>query len=61
LKFEGFDSGILLFIIIATSIVMTIALIYDKGRKGKAVEKAKGVDVGYSTWKAPSIEDNDAK
>ena len=61
LKFEGFDAGILLFIIIATSIVMTIALIYDKGRKGKAVEKAKGVDVGYSTWKAPSIEDNDAK
>jgi NhaP-type Na+/H+ or K+/H+ antiporter len=61
LKFEGFDAGILLFIIISTSIVMTIALIYDKGRKGKAVEKAKGVDVGYSTWKAPSIEDNDAK
>ena len=61
LKFEGFDAGILLFIIISTSIVMTKALIYDKGRKGKAVEKAKGVDVGYSTWKAPSIEDNDAK
>lgn len=53
----GFDAGVLLFIIIATSIVMTIALIYDKRRKGRAVEKAKGLEVGYSTWKAPSIED----
>lgn len=57
LKIAGFDAGILLFIIIATSVFMTFALIYDKRRKGKAIDQAKGVEIGYSTWKAPVIEE----
>lgn len=52
----GFDSGILLFIIIATSIIMTLALIYEKRRSGKAISQAQNLNVGYAKWKAPSIE-----
>jgi NhaP-type Na+/H+ or K+/H+ antiporter len=52
----GFDSGILLYIIIATSIIMTLALIYEKRRSGKAINVAQNLNVGYAKWKAPSIE-----
>ena len=51
----GFEPGILLFIIILTSLVMTFAMIFDKRRAGTAVRKAENVPVGYSRWKAPSI------
>lgn len=54
---EGFNEGILLFIIIATSIIMTIALIRDKQRTNVAVNKAGKRPVGYVKWKAPSIEE----
>ncbi|MEM9887600.1 MAG: cation:proton antiporter [Bacteroidota bacterium] len=53
---ESFNSGILLFIIIVTSLIMTFALIYDKKRSGQAISKAQSVPVGYARWKAPSIE-----
>lgn len=53
----SFDQGILLFIIIASSIIMTIALIYDKRRSGKAVNQAKKNPVGYVEWKAPELDD----
>lgn len=53
---EGFDSGILLFIIIATSLIMTFALIYDKQRTSKAIRTAEGMPVGSTQWKAPSVE-----
>ncbi len=52
---EGFEPGILLFIIILTSLIMTFAMIFDKRRSGKAVRRAQNVPVGYSRWKAPSI------
>lgn len=51
-----FDSGILLFIIIATSIIMTLALIYEKRRSGKAISQAQNLNIGYAKWKAPSVE-----
>lgn len=54
---EGFEPGILLFIIIATSLVMTFALISDKRRTGQAVKQANGVPIGYSRWKAPSLDE----
>ncbi len=57
IQFEGFNSGILLFVIIGTSLIMTFAMIYDKNRSGQEISKAKSVDVGYTKWKAPSIED----
>ena len=53
----GFEPGILLFIIIGTSLIMTGAMIYDKGRAGEAIKKAKGTPVGFERWKAPSITD----
>lgn len=57
MKVEGFEDGVLLFIIIATSLIMTLALIYDKQRSGKALKAAMGNPVGYAKWKAPSAEE----
>ena len=51
----GFEAGILLFIIIATSIIMTIAMVYDKRRSSEAIRKAQADPVGTERWKAPSI------
>lgn len=52
----GFDKGILLFIIIATCLIMTAAMIYDKHRSGLAIKKATDNPVGYEKWKAPTLE-----
>ncbi|MEM6628739.1 MAG: cation:proton antiporter [Bacteroidota bacterium] len=51
----GFEPGILLLIIILTSLIMTVAMIYDKRRTSQAVRKAQGVPVGYTPWKAPAV------
>ena len=56
---EGFEPGILLFIIILSSLIMTFAMIYDKRRSSKALRKAQSVPIGYVQWKAPSIEIED--
>jgi NhaP-type Na+/H+ or K+/H+ antiporter len=53
----NFEAGILLFIIIATSLIMTGAMVYDKKRTSKSIRKAKIDAVGYEKWKAPSIEE----
>ncbi|MEZ4883463.1 MAG: cation:proton antiporter [Chitinophagales bacterium] len=55
-RVANFEAGILLFIIIATSLIMTIAMIYDKQRTSRAVRKAQDAPVGYERWKAPTIE-----
>lgn len=57
LQVEGFNEGILLFIIIGTSIIMTIALIYDKKRTNASINKVKSKPVNYVKWKAPSVDD----
>ena len=51
----GFEPGILLFIIIGTSLIMTAAMIYDKRRSQEAIRKAQGDAVGYERWRAPSV------
>lgn len=56
-KVEAFNSGILLFIIIGTSLIMTVAMIMDKRNTGKAIRKAEEQPVGYEKWRAPSISD----
>ena len=56
-KVEGFNSGILLFIIIVTGVIMTVAMIKDKNRTGVAVNKATSTQIGYEKWKAPTISD----
>ncbi len=53
----GFEPGILLFIIIGTSLIMTFAMIADKRRTGEAIRKASSDPVGYQRWKAPTIEE----
>jgi len=52
----GFEPGVLLFIIIGTSLIMTFAMIADKNRTGKATRKAQSLPVGYQKWKAPTLE-----
>ncbi|WP_158977024.1 cation:proton antiporter [Cellulophaga sp. L1A9] len=56
-KVEGFDSGILLFVIIATSLIMTFAMIYDKRRANAAINKANINKVGTTKWVAPTIKE----
>ena len=58
-KVEGFEAGILLFIIILSSLIMTFAMIYDKRRGNKAIRKAQAISVGYLKWKAPSAINQD--
>lgn len=54
-KVDNFEAGILLFIIIASSIIMTIAMISDKRRAGQAVKKAESNPVGFEKWRAPKL------
>ncbi len=54
---DNFEAGILLFIIIGTSLIMTFALIADKRSTGKAVRSAEDMPIGYQKWKAPTIEE----
>lgn len=53
----GFEAGILLFVIIGTSLIMTFAMVRDKNRTSRAVKKASATPVGYEKWKAPTIEE----
>ncbi|MEL7339674.1 MAG: sodium:proton exchanger, partial [Bacteroidota bacterium] len=57
-KTESFNSGILLFVIIVTSLIMTFALIWEKRRTGKAVRQAQSNPVGLTPWKAPSVQES---
>ncbi|HFC00636.1 MAG TPA: sodium:proton exchanger [Phaeodactylibacter sp.] len=54
-KVEGFNSGILLFIIIGTSLIMTVAMVLDKQKTSKAIRKAGTHPVGNELWKAPAV------
>lgn len=55
-ELETFNPGILLFVIIGTSLIMTGAMILEKKRSGSAINKAKSIAVGSVKWKAPSID-----
>jgi cell volume regulation protein A len=52
----GFEPGILLFIIIGTSLIMTFALIFDKRRTMGSTRRAQSLPVGYEPWTAPTVE-----
>ncbi len=52
---EGFQPGILLFVIIGTSVTMTFAMVQDRKRAGLAMRKAASLPVGMSVWQAPSV------
>ncbi len=57
LQVAAFEPGILLFIIITTSLIMTGAMIYDKKRAGKSVKQATDNPVGFEKWTAPRLEE----
>ena len=52
---EGFQPGILLFIIIGTSLIMTLAMVVDKKRTSVALRKVNEAPVGYEKWRAPTL------
>ena len=52
----GFEPGILLYIIIGTSLIMTLAMIVDKKRTTSAIRKVASAPIGYERWKAPTLE-----
>jgi cell volume regulation protein A len=56
-QIESFEPGILLFVIIGTSLIMTFAMIYDKRRSAKAIKLANSIKVGTTKWKAPVLEE----
>ena len=59
-QISTFEPGILLFVIIGTSLIMTGAMIYDKKRSSKAVNTANKNKVETAKWKAPSIDQNNS-
>ncbi len=52
---DGFSSGVLLFIILGTSLIMTASLIYDKKRSNKAIRGVQSMDVSETKWKVPEV------
>ena len=54
----GFETGILLYIIIGSSVVMTFAMIQNKRRKMSAIKSAKDNPVNYVKWKAPTVSES---
>ena len=53
---EWFNSGILLFVIIGTSIIMTFAMIIDKRRSNAAIYKAESNPIGTIKFNARKID-----
>ncbi len=58
-QIASFEPGILLFVIIGTSLIMTFAMIYEKRRSSKAIDLASSRTVGAVRWKVPSVLEND--
>jgi len=59
LAIDNFEEGILLFIIIGTSLIMTFAMISDKKRSGVALRKAERNMVGSEPWTAPTVAEQE--
>ena len=57
IQIAGFEPGILLYIIIGTSLIMTFAMIVDKKRTTSAIRRVASAPIGYERWKAPTLAD----
>lgn len=55
-KLENFGQGIIMYIVIGTSLIMTGGMIYDKQRTNATLSKIKSKKVDLTRWKAPSYE-----
>jgi len=53
LKVESFSEGYLLYVIIGTSLIMTVAMIWDKNRSNKAIKNTESIPVNEVKWKLP--------
>lgn len=51
-----FSSGILLYIILGSSFVMTFAMMYDRRRSNRTISKLRSESVKAVKWKVPEIE-----
>ena len=54
-QIPGFEPGILLFVIIGTSLIMTYGMVRDKGRASGAVRRAQSLPVDTRVWEAPTL------
>lgn len=54
---DTFEPGILLFIIIGTSLIMTGGMIFDKNRSNRSIKLAQKNSVTSGQWIAPSIDE----
>lgn len=52
---ENFSTGILLYLIIGTSLIMTFAMIYDKNRSNKHTKRSKNLPISSIKWKLPGL------
>lgn len=55
-KLASFQPGIIMYVIIGTSLIMTGGMIYDKQRTNASLGKIKSKKVDLTKWKAPSYE-----
>ena len=55
MKLATFNTGVLLFVIIVTSIVMTVSMVLEKNRSEKAVNNAKSNPVATVKWQPKKI------
>lgn len=54
---DTFEPGILLFIIIGTSLIMTGGMIFDKNRSNRSIKLAQKNSITSGQWIAPSIDE----
>lgn len=57
-EIASFEPGILFFVIIGTSLIMTFGMIFEKRRSSKAVDLANSRTVGTVKWKVPTVLEN---
>ena len=56
LEVAAFSPGIILFIIIGTSLIMTASLIFDKRRANKAINQVRSANISETKWKVPDVK-----
>ena len=56
IEIEDFSQGILLFIIIGTSLIMTGSLVFNNRRTNKVINKVKSTEISEMKWRAPELD-----
>ncbi|MEE9438065.1 MAG: cation:proton antiporter [Saprospiraceae bacterium] len=61
MRIEAFSPGILLFIILGSSVIMTVSLIINKKRNNKAISNVLALDISETKWKVPEMNNKYGK